>query len=72
MKNNFSIILAIQGKTLMDVHRVTNLSMTTLSAIKNQKAHNPGSKTIIKIADYLEVSIDEFLGREKLTLMQSI
>jgi len=68
MKNNLRIILAIQNKTLFDIHRETKLSMTTLSAIYSEKAKNPESRTLIKIADYLGVSIDELIDREKLTI----
>lgn len=64
MENNFRVILAKQKKTLKDVHNETNLSMTTLSGIYSEKTKNPEFLTMLKIADYLEVSMDELLGRE--------
>lgn len=62
MKNNLRVILAQQKKSLTDVHEATNLSMTTLSGIYREKTANPEFKTLMKIADYLDVSIDELLG----------
>lgn len=62
MNNNFRVILAKQKKSLKDVHEVTHLSMTTLSGIYSEKTANPEFKTLLKIANYLNVSIDELLG----------
>lgn len=67
MKNNLRIILATQKKSLQDVHNGTGLSMTTLSGVYGERATNPQAKTLIKIAKYLDVTMDELLGIEKIT-----
>jgi len=61
-KNNLRIILATQRKTIADVKKATGLSRPTITAIYYERANNPELKTLMKIADYLEVSIDELLG----------
>lgn len=62
MDNNLRIILATQRKTVADVHEATGLSKATITAIYYERAKNPELKTLMKIADYLNVSIDELLG----------
>lgn len=62
MNNDLRIILATQRKTVADVHEATGLSKATITAIYYERANNPELKTLMKIADYLEVSIDELLG----------
>lgn len=62
MKNNFRIILATQKRSLQDVHEATGLSMTTLSGIYGERATNPQAQTLMKIAKYLDVTMDELLG----------
>lgn len=62
MKNDLRIILATQKKTVADVHRATGLSKATVTNIFYERAKNPEIQTLLKIADYLNVSIDELLG----------
>lgn len=62
MNNDLRIILATQRKTVADVHEATGLSKATITAIYYERANNPELKTLMKIADYLDVSIDELLG----------
>lgn len=62
MNNDLRIILATQRKTVADVHEATGLSKATITAIYYERANNPELKTLMKIADYLNVSIDELLG----------
>lgn len=66
MKNNLRIILAQQRKTVADIHRATGLSKATLTSIYYERSNNPELQTLLKIADYLSVSIDELLGRKQL------
>lgn len=67
MKNNFRIILATQRKTVADVHEATGISKTTLTNIYYERSENPELQTLLKISDYLHVTIDELLGVEKMT-----
>lgn len=62
MKNNLRVILAKQRKTVADVHRATGLSKATITAIYYERANNPELKTLMKIANYLDVTMDELLG----------
>lgn len=61
MKNNFSIILATQHKKIVDVHRDTGLSKDALTKFYYQRSVPQGT-TLIKIAKYLNCSVDELLG----------
>ncbi|MCK1158332.1 helix-turn-helix domain-containing protein [Streptococcus uberis] len=61
MKNNFRVILAKQRKKISDVHKETGISKTTLISLYYERAKNPSTKTIIKIANCLKVSVDELL-----------
>lgn len=54
--------MAKQKRTLRDVHEGTKLSMTTLSTVYSEKSKNPELQTLLKIAEYLNVSMDELLG----------
>lgn len=64
MKNNLRILLAEQRKTVADVHDATGLSKKTITEIYYERSTNPEFNTMLKIADFLEVSIDDLLGRE--------
>ena len=55
MKNNMRVILA--KKRL----KVAGLSKSTLTALYYERAKNPTFETLQKVADFLEVTIDELL-----------
>lgn len=62
MNNNLRVILAKQRKTVADAHHATGLSKATVTNIYYERANNPELQTLLKIAEYLDVSIDELLG----------
>ena len=62
MENNFRIILAKQKKKILDVHNATGISKTTLSDIYHERARHPAITTFIKIAKYLNVTLDELVS----------
>lgn len=62
MKNDFRVILAQQRKTIADVHEATGLSKATLTNIYYERSKNPELQTLLKISNYLGVTIDELLG----------
>lgn len=62
MKNNFSIILATKRKKISDVHADTGISTTTLTNLYYERDVNPSANTLIRIAKYLECTVDELLG----------
>lgn len=64
MLNNFRVILANQRKSIADVHEVTGVSKSTLTNLYYERSKNPELQTLIKIANYLKVSLDELLKVE--------
>lgn len=65
MKNNFRILLAKQRKKVSDVHKATGISKSTLAALYYERTKNPELETLLKIANYLGVTIDELLTPEE-------
>lgn len=65
MKNNLRVLLAKQRKKVSDVHEATGISKTTLTNLYYERTKNPDSQTLLKIANYLGVSIDELLTPEE-------
>lgn len=62
MNNNFRVLLALQGKTVNDVHEATRISKTTLTDLFYCRAKNPQLQTVMKIANYLDVTIDDLFN----------
>lgn len=65
MKNNFRILLAKRRKKVSDVYEATRISKTTLTSLYYERTKNPETETLIKIADFLGVTIDELLTPEE-------
>ncbi|MEY8463301.1 helix-turn-helix domain-containing protein [Streptococcus merionis] len=65
MQNNFRVILARQRKKIADVYEATGISKTTLTGIYYERTKNPDSQTLLKIAAYLNVTLDELLTPEE-------
>ncbi|RJP82105.1 helix-turn-helix domain-containing protein [Streptococcus pseudopneumoniae] len=61
MNNNFRVILAKQRKKVSDVHKATGISKSTLTALYYERSKNPTFETLQKVADFLEVTIDDLL-----------
>ncbi|ETI83948.1 helix-turn-helix domain-containing protein [Streptococcus anginosus] len=64
MKNNLRVILAKQRKKVSDVAKATGISKTTLTSLYYERTKNPETATLLKVADYLGVTIDELLNAE--------
>lgn len=64
MKNNMRVLLAKQRKKVSDVHEVTGISKSTLTALYYERTKNPDTQTLLKIAKCLNVSLDELLTVE--------
>ena len=62
MENNFRVLLAKQRKKVSDVHSATGVSKTTLTALYYERTQNPKAETLLKVADFLGVTIDELLA----------
>lgn len=64
MKNNFRVILAKQRKKVSDVYKDTGIARSTLTNLYYERSTNPELKTLLKIADYLGVTLDELFKTE--------
>lgn len=64
VKNDLIIILSARRKTVADVHRATGIPTEIIEHIYYERADNYGTKDIMKICDYLNVTLEEFLGRD--------
>ncbi|WP_312221813.1 helix-turn-helix transcriptional regulator [Streptococcus parasuis] len=64
MNNNFRVLLARQRKKVSDVHEATGISKTTLTGLYYERTKNPETETLLKVANYLGVTIDELLTSE--------
>jgi bacteriophage CI repressor helix-turn-helix domain len=62
MKNNFRVILAKQRKKTSEVAEATGISKSTLIALYYERAKSPTLDTLIKVSNYLGVTIDELLN----------
>lgn len=65
MKNNLRVLLAKKRKKVIDVYKATEISKTTLTSLYYERTKNPEAETLLKIADYLGVTIDELLTPEE-------
>ncbi|WP_449460355.1 helix-turn-helix domain-containing protein [Streptococcus suis] len=65
MKNNLRIILAKQRKKVSDLHEATGISKTTLTGLYYERTKNPETETLLKVANYLGVTLDELLNVEE-------
>ena len=65
MKNNFRVLLAKQRKKVSDVFKETGISKTTLTSLYYECTKNPETETLLKVAKYLGVTLDELLTPEE-------
>lgn len=65
MENNLRIILAKQRKKISDIHEATGISKTTLTSLYYERTKNPEIATLLKVANYLGVTMDELLNTEE-------
>ncbi|MDT2836003.1 helix-turn-helix transcriptional regulator [Enterococcus durans] len=64
MKNNLSKILGERLLKVSDVFKATGISKTTLTDIYYQRAKNIQLDTLMKICDYLQVSLSDLIEYE--------
>lgn len=64
MRNNMRVLLAKRRQKVSDVARGTGLSKSTLTALYYERTKRPDIETLQKVADYLDVTIDELLNVE--------
>lgn len=63
MKNNLRVLLALKKKKVSDVSRATGISMPTLLGLYHERIKEPKVTTLMTIANYLEVSIDDLMNQ---------
>lgn len=61
MKNNFSKLLGEKLLRMSDVSKATGISRSVLSELYYQRTTNIQLETLIKICDYLEISLSELI-----------
>ena len=64
MKNNMRVLLAQKRQKVSDVHEATGISKSTLTALYYERTKNPELETLLKVANYLGVTLDELLNVE--------
>jgi len=64
MKNNFRVILAKKRLKISKVSKETGIAKSTLIPFYYERDVNLTTKTLLKLADYLGVTIDELLTPE--------
>ena len=65
MKNNLRVLLAKKRQKVSDLAKGTGLSKSALTALYYERTKHPDIGTLRKVADYLNVSIDELLAVEE-------
>ena len=62
MKNNLRVLLAKKRQKVSDLAKGTGLSKSALTALYYERTKHPDIGTLKKVADYLNVTIDELLN----------
>lgn len=65
MQNNLRILMAKEKKTLSEISKNTGISINTLSSLKREISLNPDSQTLIKIAKYFDITLDDLVPIKK-------
>jgi transcriptional regulator with XRE-family HTH domain len=53
-----------KGMTQLDLVKKADITMSTLTNIETGVSDNPTMKTLVAIADALDVSVDELIGHK--------
>lgn len=72
MKNNFRVMLALKKKKVSDVSRATGISMPTLINLYYERIKEPKVTTLMTIANYLGVSIDDLMNQGGITMENTL
>lgn len=65
MKNNFRVILAKKRLKISKVSKETGIARSTLIPFFYERDVNPTTKTLMKLSEYLGVTVDELLTPEE-------
>ena len=72
MKNNFRVVLALKKKKVSDVSKATGISMPTLLGLYHERTKEPMVTTLMTIANYLGVSIDDLMNQGGITMENTL
>ena len=64
MENNLRVCLAKKKLKINDVHKGTGIAISTLTNLYYERVENPNLKTILKICDFLGITVTEFLKED--------
>lgn len=65
MRNNMRVLLAKKRQKVSDVAAATGLSKSTLTALYYERTKRPDIGTLQRVAEFLDVSLDELLTPEE-------
>ena len=72
MKNNLRVMLGLKKKKVSNVSRATGISMPTLINLYYERIKEPKVTTLMTIANYLEVSIDDLMNQGGTTMENTL
>ena len=68
MKNNLRALRKSKGYTQIAVQMKTGIEQSLLSKFENSE-RTPPTETLVRLADFYDVSLDELFARKKLVLV---
>ena len=72
MKNNLRVLMALKKKKITDVSKATGISRNTLTDLFYERIKEPKVTTLVTIANYLEVSIDDLMNQGGTTMEHTL
>lgn len=72
MKNNLRVLMALKKKKITDVSKATGISRNTLTDLFYERIKEPKVTTLVTIANYLEVSIDDLMNQGGITMEHTL
>ncbi|WP_239761097.1 helix-turn-helix transcriptional regulator [Mammaliicoccus sp. N-M51] len=65
MKNNLSKLLGINRLRVTELSEKTGIATSTLYSLYHEKTSNPDIKTVLKICNYFNVTLNDFFCIEQ-------
>lgn len=66
LANNLKNLRQKYSMSMIDLSEISGISTGRISDIENEKNINPSMNTLIRLADALDVSLDELVGRKRI------
>ncbi|MEX6013346.1 helix-turn-helix domain-containing protein [Mammaliicoccus sciuri] len=65
MKNNLSVLLGANRIRVTELSEKTGIATSTLYNLYHEKTLNPDIKTVLKICDYFNITLNDFFCVEQ-------